>query len=336
MHNADINKNRFLNGCCGPVRPKDRSNCNGSGMGALVMGAIILAMLPSRAVAISLVEAGRPTSVIVTADAPSASQRKAAEELQYHVQRMSGATLPIVREQDAAPGASAVILVGQSRRLAALGIDTSAFPPETLLVRTAPGVLILAGEDGGSRRADASYADDSSRTGTLYAVYDFLQDQLGCRWLWPGPTGEVIPRCATVRVDALNVQETPRLFRRHFRGGFAEDVRGKLRRVLPGVSRRQGGTVEGDAGRRNPLAEADAHGPVDADLLWTCLYRLAGQVRQDAPRGLGPAGRRLTGPARQYVSQGVRETLRFQPQGGRVDRGPVCRRAALSRRTCGS
>ncbi|NCQ32665.1 MAG: hypothetical protein GW911_33200 [Armatimonadetes bacterium] len=32
----------------------------------------------------------------------------------------------------------------------------------------------------------------------LWAVYDFLQDQLGCRWIWSGDLGRVVPKRKTV------------------------------------------------------------------------------------------------------------------------------------------
>ena len=48
-------------------------------------------------------------------------------------------------------------------------------------------------------------------------MYDFLQDQLGCRWIWPGDMGRVAPRRKTIVVGDLDIQETPLIKRRYFR-----------------------------------------------------------------------------------------------------------------------
>jgi hypothetical protein len=36
------------------------------------------------------------------------------------------------------------------------------------------------------------YLSGNQPRGVLYAVYSFLQRQLGVRWLWPGPDGEFV------------------------------------------------------------------------------------------------------------------------------------------------
>jgi len=151
---------------------------------------------------LTLVRNGQPTSVIVTRDRPTEGQSQAVDELQEHIRLMSGATLPVVPEQRVQPDSSKVlILVGQGKLVKRLGVDTTKLEPETFLVKTSDNALILAGDDGGSK--------SNARTGTLWAVYDFLQDQLGCRWIWPGEIGRVVPRRQTIQVGDLDVQETP-------------------------------------------------------------------------------------------------------------------------------
>ena len=131
--------------------------------------------------------------MIVTGGRPKEAQVRAATELQEHIRLMSGATLPILKENELPPDApKTLILVGQSNLAKARGVDTSSLEPETFLVKTVDATLILAGEDGGSK--------ENARRGTLWAVYDFLQDQLGCRWIWPGDIGRVVPRRTTIAV----------------------------------------------------------------------------------------------------------------------------------------
>ena len=197
-------------------------------LAAALVGLTLLAPLAGLAHAVTLVNDGEPASVIVTRNRPIAVQQKAAEELQSHLEAMTGATVPIVTEAEMTeadtPEANrperepARIYVGQSESLKALGIDTTTFEPETLLVRTLDdeNALVLAGRDGGD--SDEPFYGDL-QTGTLYAVYDFLQDELGCRWVWAGPTGRVVPERSTVAVNDLDIKETPELIRRHFRAG---------------------------------------------------------------------------------------------------------------------
>jgi hypothetical protein len=159
---------------------------------------------------LTLVKDGQPTGVIVTNGRPKDGQTQAALELQEHIRLMSGAVLPIVKEDELEPDPSKVlILVGPSNRAEDRGVDTKALEPETFIVKTSQDALILAGEDGGSR--------SNPRTGTLWAVYDFLQDQLGCRWIWPGEIGRVVPRRPSIEVGNLDIKETPLVKVRGFR-----------------------------------------------------------------------------------------------------------------------
>jgi hypothetical protein len=160
--------------------------------------------------ALTVVRDGQAASVIVTNSRPREDQLLAAAELQEHIRIMSGATLPIVKESDLDPDPSTtLILVGQSNLTAEFGVDTTRLEPETIVVKTVERALILAGEDGGG--------GSNIRTGTLWAVYDFLQDQLGVRWLWPGDIGRVVPRRQTVGVPELDIRETPVVKVRGFR-----------------------------------------------------------------------------------------------------------------------
>ena len=160
---------------------------------------------------LTLVREGEPTSVIVTNGRPREAQTEAASELQEHLRIMTGATIPIVKENELTQSAeTALILVGQSNLTTERGVDTEALEPETFVIKTQSNTLILAGDDGGGGK--------NGRTGTSWAVYDFLQDQLGCRWLWPGEIGRVVPRRRTVEVADLDIRETPVIKQRHLYG----------------------------------------------------------------------------------------------------------------------
>ncbi|MGC9318883.1 MAG: DUF4838 domain-containing protein [Armatimonadota bacterium] len=143
---------------------------------------------------------GRPLATIVIPDEATSSERFAAEELRDYVEAISGAQLGIAAEGAAAQGAR--VLVGRtepaSSALAELGDDES----EAFVVRADGEALILAG---------------ASDRGTLYAVYDLLEQDLGCRWLGPGPEWEEIPSRPSIEVGEIDRVERPAMKYRFLR-----------------------------------------------------------------------------------------------------------------------
>ena len=75
--------------------------------------AIIMAIYTVQANAVTLVENGKPLAVIVTDAKPTIAANLSALELQYHVEAITGAVLPI---QTSGQEGKAVILVGESER----------------------------------------------------------------------------------------------------------------------------------------------------------------------------------------------------------------------------
>jgi hypothetical protein len=61
--------------------------------------------------------------------------------------------------------------------------------------------------------------NNSTRVGTLFAVYEFLEKQLQVRWLWPGELGEVIPRHTDVRVPRWDATGKPAFVHARWRDG---------------------------------------------------------------------------------------------------------------------
>jgi hypothetical protein len=92
-----------------------------------------------------LTEDGRPKATIVLAAAPSQSAWMAAMELQTHVQKITGAKLPIVSDERAVEGAR--VLVGDSRATAALKLSGASLDREEYVVRLLPDALVLLGRD---------------------------------------------------------------------------------------------------------------------------------------------------------------------------------------------
>lgn len=158
-----------------------------------------------------LVREGKPACTIVTADDPSPSAREAADDLQIWLRKSSGADVPIVVESKAPAGPeSTAILVGDTKRTRALGIDPGRLGREEILLKTASNhALVVLGND--------VRADGLPIRGTSLAAQVFVDRVLGVRLLWPGELGEVVPHRPTVEVRDLDIHETPRLVQRGIR-----------------------------------------------------------------------------------------------------------------------
>ena len=141
----------------------------------MILPALLLPVLA--AAAPKLVENGRSDYAIVLPQSAILPEETAAKELQSMLKRISGAELPIVRDETYAGKA---ILLGRSDRTAQLlGVDFRELRPDEILLKQCGDDLVLSG--------------DRPR-GTLYAVYEFLEELGVRRWTF---RDEEIPHLAT-------------------------------------------------------------------------------------------------------------------------------------------
>ena len=200
---------------------------------------------PSRGEEITLVREGNPNSTLVTSETPTAAARLAALELQYHIEKITGALLPIKTASQSVEGNR--ILVGQSRATKKLGLKSQDFPPQEYLIRFLPETVILMGKDWldtPENRKDVGYAtydftlaqsrhkvnyfkatgrkpqsdaeneiielpglyDDQ---GTCYATYDFLERFCDVRWYGPAVINVVFPQRRNLTVGGSDVRRAP-------------------------------------------------------------------------------------------------------------------------------
>lgn len=152
-----------------------------------------------------LVDDGQAMATIVVAEHAPDHVRDAAHELQYYMEKISGARLPIVGETASVSGSR--LFVGKSPRLDDLGVRlpsgyTHQMNEEAAVLKTVGNDFVLAGND------------DWKYEGTRLAVYTFLDD-LGCRWYFPGAYGEVVPGMRTIIVPEQDRIERPSFRIRH-------------------------------------------------------------------------------------------------------------------------
>ena len=121
---------------------------------------------------------GEPAAEIVVPDDCTKNCRYAAEELQYHIQRVSGAKLKIVGESGAKEENR--LYVGPTKAGLAACPEASELPNSGWIVKSSDHALYLLGRD-----TEGKISALGTETGTLYAVYCFLEGRLKIRWVWP-------------------------------------------------------------------------------------------------------------------------------------------------------
>lgn len=159
---------------------------------------VLLACLtaPLHAEPLRLAHSGATGYVLIQSAAPTEAERYAASELVHFFQRATGAELSIVDEAD--HDGTRAIYLGWTAFAQRQGIDLDALGREEWMLRTVGSDLILA---GGRPR------------GTLYAVYEFLETQLGVRFLDPD-TERVPEQPMLTLAGPLNDRNAPAFERR--------------------------------------------------------------------------------------------------------------------------
>ncbi|MFQ5461988.1 MAG: DUF4838 domain-containing protein, partial [Phycisphaerae bacterium] len=133
---------------------------------------------------------GSAQCAIVVAAEASAPVQHAAKELAFFLNLITGAHFTIAPHADRR---HANILVGpQAARYAEPDWSADGLGHDGLVIKTVGHDLILA---GGHPR------------GTLYAVFSFLEDELGCRW-WTS-TASTIPHRPTLSAHDLDIRYRP-------------------------------------------------------------------------------------------------------------------------------
>lgn len=190
---------------------------------------------------VTLVDDGKPSASIVIAQNPTLSTGLAALELQYHIRKITGATLPIKTDLEDITGTR--ILVGQSKQTNVLGIKGDDFKSLEYLIQFRPDTIILIGRDwqdteqnrkelgrdtyGRTLQSSRQHIDyykatgqveQGSKTitlpgffddqGTCYAIYHFLEQFCGVRWYGPTELNIVFPTQKTLTVRGSEIRRS--------------------------------------------------------------------------------------------------------------------------------
>jgi len=149
-----------------------------------------LGMPAAECVALTLAEQGEARARIVVAPEASPPVIHAATELAHFLREITGGEFKQTAHRE---GQGVHLLVGPGAAgLADAEFSTDGLGTDDFVLRSTGNDLILA---GGEPR------------GTLYAVYAFLEDVLGCRWYTP--QASVIPRAPTLEIEPLDMIQRP-------------------------------------------------------------------------------------------------------------------------------
>ncbi len=171
-----------------------------------------------------IVEDGQSRAPIVVAEDASPRTLQAADELAGYIEQISGAR-PEILEGHPDPLPQHAIWVGYQPVLEGLfpAVDFVFEHPEEILIAANENHLVIAGRDRWDPdnmtmldRRGREIIGVQQEYGTVNAVYTFLQDQLGVRWLWPGKLGEDIIEQSTIGFEPFTERYHPQIRGRQF------------------------------------------------------------------------------------------------------------------------
>ena len=264
-----------------------------SGRRTATLVAVLACALPlSPAPALTIVSNRQPRAVIVTPagrvwgkqTALIMAESQAAACLNGHIRQMSGADVPTVDEMALGPArvvdgriipatgkvsAPIFILVGEGDLAAQLGVTSDELKPGGIRIRTCTNAVVLVGHP----RQSHPLADG----GGIRRTTAVFLERLGCRYLWPGESGKVVPQRDTIVVPDIDLSYSPPIAQRHIRMmGMSDRPQVGLQRLgIPieewreAVARARHTAVAG-------LAPKPRHTP--ADLGWTQWHGLGGSL----------------------------------------------------------
>ncbi len=184
---------------------------------------------------LDLVKDGVPSASIVIAKDADKAAKFAALELQSHIRTITGATLPIITDDKPLDGN--LLLVGASSAAEKLGFKGGAFKSQEYMIKAVlPSTVILMGKDKNDKgellydymsnpgSAINTWPSIFDEIGSMYAVYDFLRDCCGVKWLNPTDAGTITPSAETLQVSVSEIRRKPFMDYREACGNNSENL----------------------------------------------------------------------------------------------------------------
>ncbi|HQC53520.1 MAG TPA: hypothetical protein PLE92_10330, partial [Lentisphaeria bacterium] len=152
-----------------------------------LLAAMSMAFMERTAASAELVRNGSAVAAIVLPAEPLPVEAFAAQELARHVQWATGAELPVLVSGQAV-AVETLVRIGRAAQVERnwQGVNPG-------IVKVTATTVDLAGRD-----SDGEPLRRTGEAGTLFAVYDMLNHDLGVRWFWPGTSGTYVPKTVNV------------------------------------------------------------------------------------------------------------------------------------------
>ena len=164
-----------------------------------LVASLILVSVAEVGFALTLVDNGRALAEIVIPSDANSVEQVAAVELAEHVKLVAGVALPT--RKGVATGAFVPIRLGRAAALDLEGLTVCQGR-----IRVTDKAVDIAGVDG-----TGGALQRTTPAGTLFGVYEFIERELGVRWLWPGDLGRWAPKkqVVTAREQERMVRPMP-------------------------------------------------------------------------------------------------------------------------------
>lgn len=169
----------------------------------------------------------QPAAEIVVPAHANGVEQRAADELRYHIGKAVGCEPEIVSEDKLGPkGARHRFYLGATEAARRAMLPVGGLADEERILKTIGGDTFLLGGDEPLRKGvpwiDLQWG--AHAYGTLYAVYEYLERELGVRWLWPGELGTYVPKRMALPEPQLDERgiEPLQMRRWYGTGGSAE------------------------------------------------------------------------------------------------------------------
>jgi alpha-N-acetylglucosaminidase len=153
-----------------------------------------------------IVDKGKPVSVIVLGKGATYVEKYAAAEFGRYIGQMSGASLPVMDEDD--------VRIKKAKNLVLIGRpQTNSMVKELVESGRARLSAGYPGLDGfvvktiSTERNACLLLGGSMDRGTLYAVYDFLENNLGVGFF---EDGDMVPRSSSIALGEIDVAQRPK------------------------------------------------------------------------------------------------------------------------------
>lgn len=155
----------------------------------------------------TLIGNGKTEYSVLLSENASETEIFAAEELNNFCEESAGITFPVVREPNGSK--TPCIAIGKTERFNSLGVtlNQSEYNYDGFIVKNDGADVIING---------------ASERGTLYGVYNFLEDVFGVRFLAADYT--YVPKTENLEFDGQDVKEIPAFrLRNYFSGDYNAD-----------------------------------------------------------------------------------------------------------------